>query len=71
MVDKIVAMSSEKCSTAIGRLRDSEVAILHRMLAIIIGVADGLGRKLPRRPPRIGETKGRKPRLRKARLPTS
>jgi len=48
MVDKIVAMSREKCSAAIGRLEDSEITILNHMLAVVIGIADGPGPK-PRR----------------------
>ena len=72
MVDKIVAMSREKCSAAIGRLEDGQITVLNHMLAVVIGIADGPGPKPPRdRPPRFGEAKLRKPRFRKARLPTS
>jgi mRNA interferase MazF len=41
MVDKIVAMSREKCSAAIGRIEDSEITVLNHMLAVVIGIADG------------------------------
>lgn len=40
MVDKIMAIHREKCSLPIGRLDETEVIVLNRMLALVVGIAD-------------------------------
>ncbi len=40
MVDKIMAIRREKCSLPIGRLDETEVIVLNRMLALVVGIAD-------------------------------
>jgi mRNA interferase MazF len=62
MVDKIVAMPREKCGAIIGRLDESEIAVLNHMLAVVIGIADGLKPRRDR-PPRYGKATVGKDRL--------
>jgi mRNA interferase MazF len=62
MVDKIVAMPREKCGGIIGRLDESEIAVLNHMLAVVIGVADGPKPKRDR-PPRYGKARVGKARF--------
>ena len=40
MVDKIMAVRRDKCSTVIGRLDDTTILVLNRMLALVVGLAD-------------------------------
>ncbi|MFO1430777.1 MAG: type II toxin-antitoxin system PemK/MazF family toxin [Candidatus Competibacteraceae bacterium] len=40
MVDKIMAVRRDQCSTVIGRLDEATVFALNRMLALVIGLAD-------------------------------
>ena len=40
MVDKIMAVRRDKCSTVIGRLDDGTILALNRMLVLVIGLAD-------------------------------
>jgi len=40
MVDKIVAVRRDKCSTVIGRLDDATILLLNQMLALVVGLAD-------------------------------
>ena len=40
MADKIVAMPREKCGAVIGRIDDSALIALNRMLSVVIGIAD-------------------------------
>ena len=40
MVDKIMAVRRDKCSAVIGRLDDTALLVLNRMLALVIGLAD-------------------------------
>lgn len=40
MVDKIMAVRRDKCSTVIGRLDDITALALNRLLALVIGLAD-------------------------------
>jgi mRNA interferase MazF len=41
MLDKIMAVRRDKCSPAIGRLDESDMLALNRLLALVIGLADG------------------------------
>ena len=40
MVDKIMAVRRDKCSTVVGRLDDTTILVLNRMLALVVGLAD-------------------------------
>ena len=40
MVDKIMAVRRDKCSTVIGRLDDATILLLNQMLALVVGLAD-------------------------------
>ena len=41
MVDKIMAVRRDKCGSAIGRLDEVATLALNRLLALVIGLADG------------------------------
>ena len=41
MVDKIMAVRRDKCGPAIGRLDEAATLALNRLLALVIGLADG------------------------------
>ena len=41
MVDKIMAVRRDKCGPAIGRLDEATTLALNRLLALVIGLADG------------------------------
>jgi len=41
MVDKIMAVRRDKCGPAIGRLDEVATLALNRLLALVIGLADG------------------------------
>ena len=41
MVDKIMAVRRDKCGPAIGRLDEAAMLVLNRLLALVIGLADG------------------------------
>lgn len=41
MVDKIVAVRRDKCGPAIGRLDETAMLALNRLLALVVGLADG------------------------------
>lgn len=41
MVDKIVAVRRDKCGPAIGRLDEAAMLALNRLLALVVGLADG------------------------------
>lgn len=40
MIDKIIAIPSEKCGRVIGRLNESERITLNHALAVVVGIAD-------------------------------
>ena len=40
MVDKIIAISREKCGAVIGSLDEAALIALNHMLAVVIGIAD-------------------------------
>jgi len=40
MVDKIMAVRRDKCGAPIGRLDDTAMLVLNRMLALVVGLAD-------------------------------
>ena len=41
MVDKIMAVRREKCGPPIGRLDEAATLALNRLLALVVGLADG------------------------------
>ncbi|MER2624234.1 MAG: type II toxin-antitoxin system PemK/MazF family toxin [Accumulibacter sp.] len=41
MVDKIVAVRRDKCGPAIGRFDEAAMLALNRLLALVVGLADG------------------------------
>lgn len=41
MVDKIMAVRREKCGPPIGRLDEAAMLALDRLLALVVGLADG------------------------------
>ncbi len=41
MMDKIMAVRRDKCGPAIGRLDEATTLALNRLLALVIGLADG------------------------------